>query len=160
LQINPELFYSDEYNPILEDLIHRVLISESPILDSLLVQRIARAHGFQRSGRLIRERVLELVEKKYHLQLDAIDALYVWKNEQHRNDWIDYRIPETEADIRSIEEIAIEELRSAANNVHTEDKAVDVARMFGIRRLTNNARTKIELAIAKSSPPVIQDLNL
>lgn len=146
-QINPELFYSDEYNPVLATLIDRVLEHEAPILDTLLVQRIARAHGFMRSGRLIRERVLELTEQKYHLQIDAADALFVWQNEQHRQDWTHYRTPATDNDLRSIEEIAMEELNAAASTVSAEDQALEIARLFGVRRLTSSARSKIEEAI-------------
>lgn len=146
-QINAELFYSDEYDNILGTLVDRVLEQEAPILDSLLVQRIARAHGFSRSGRLIRERVLELVEKKYHLQLDATEALFVWQNEQHRQNWTHYRIPENDSDVRSIEEIAAEELRAAAGAVFAEDQALEVARLFNIKRLSSTARRKIEEAI-------------
>lgn len=146
-QINAELFYSDEYNPVLATLIDRVLAHEAPILDSLLVQRIARAHGFLRSGRLIRERVLELVEQKYHLQLDAAKALFVWKNEQHCQDWAHYRTPASDNDVRSIEEIAMEELKAAASIVSAEDHALEVARLFGVKRLTSTARSKIEEAI-------------
>ncbi|MEB0031356.1 DUF3320 domain-containing protein [Undibacterium sp. RTI2.1] len=146
-QINAELFYSDEYNSVLATLIDRVLAHEAPILDSLLVQRIARAHGFLRSGRLIRERVLELVEQKYHLQLDAAKALFVWKNKQHCQDWAHYRTPASDNDVRSIEEIAMEELKAAASIVSAEDHALEVARLFGVKRLTSTARSKIEEAI-------------
>jgi very-short-patch-repair endonuclease len=146
-QINSALFYSDEYDPILGTLIDRVLEHEAPILDSLLVQRIARAHGFSRSGRLIRERVLEFVEKKYHLQLDATEALFVWQNEQHCQNWTHYRIPENDSDVRSIEEIAIEEIRAAASAVLAEDQVLEVARLFNVKRLSSTARRKIEEAI-------------
>lgn len=146
-QINPELFYSDEYDPVLADLIDRVLAHEAPILDSLLVQRIARAHGFMRSGRLIRERVLELVEQKYHLQRNAAEDLFVWLNESHRQEWAHYRAPATENDVRSIEEIALEELKAAASTVSAEDQALEVARLFGIKRLNSTARSKIEESI-------------
>ncbi|RUQ44363.1 DUF3320 domain-containing protein, partial [Corynebacterium pseudodiphtheriticum] len=67
-KIRADAFYTEEYDPILIELIYHVLSHEAPILDSLLVQRIARAHGFQRSGRLIRERVLELTERYHHLK--------------------------------------------------------------------------------------------
>ncbi|BCL74998.1 hypothetical protein JHS3_07340 [Jeongeupia sp. HS-3] len=146
-QINPEKFYSDEYDAILASLIDRVLAHEAPILDSLLMQRIARVHGFQRSGRLIRERIIKLVERKYHMQLDSADAVFVWTDEQHRQSWASYRTPATEDDVRSIEEIVTEELKAAASVVSTEDKALEIARLFGVRRLTSSARNKIEDAI-------------
>jgi len=31
------------------------------------VQRIARAHGFQRSGRIIRDRVMPIAEHSFHM---------------------------------------------------------------------------------------------
>ncbi|WP_137889156.1 DUF3320 domain-containing protein [Pseudomonas sp. 2FE] len=145
-RIDADLFHLEEYDSVLTALIERVLIQEAPILDSLLVQRIARAHGFQRSGRLIRERVLDLAKRNHHLQADPIEDQFVWRTEQDVATWSRYRIPATDEDIRSIEEIAFEELRTAAYGVKSEDRPVEVARLFGVRRLTGAARARVELA--------------
>jgi hypothetical protein len=39
--------------------------------ENLLVQRIARAHGFQRSGRIIRDRVMSLAETRNFIETEA-----------------------------------------------------------------------------------------
>lgn len=52
-EIDPEKFYETNYDTVLIKLIHQVLATEAPIAENLLIQRIARAHGFQRSGRII-----------------------------------------------------------------------------------------------------------
>jgi hypothetical protein len=56
--------------------------------------------------------------------------------------WRWARAPASENDIRQIEEIALAELRVVARG----DDPVEVARSFGIRRLTAAARVRIEMA--------------
>ncbi|WP_163001729.1 DUF3320 domain-containing protein [Pseudomonas viridiflava] len=65
--IEVQQFHVPEYTPILRQIIEEVLRQEAPILNALLVQRVARAHGFQRSGRLIRGRVLEQADQHHHV---------------------------------------------------------------------------------------------
>ena len=150
-RINAEAFYSPEYDAVLAELIEHVLLQEAPILDSVLVQRVARAHGFQRSGRLIRERVLDLTEQNHHLRTDPVDGLFVWHSESDIAGWNKYRIPATLDDGRSVEEIAAEELLMVASLISAGDKPLEIAKTFGVKRLTGAARERIELAIKSMS---------
>ncbi|VVP81086.1 hypothetical protein PS914_02199 [Pseudomonas fluorescens] len=143
-RINADLFHSPEYTPVLMEVIHHVLQQEAPILDSLLVQRVARAHGFQRSGRLIRDRVLELAERNHHLQNSGPDEQFVWHSQADVQTWSSYRVPFSANDVRSVEEIAAEELRVAAALVDAGDPALEIARLLGVKRLTGLARERIE----------------
>ncbi|MFC7557115.1 DUF3320 domain-containing protein [Pseudoroseomonas wenyumeiae] len=56
-----ELFYEEDYLPQLAELVAHEIASHGPIRDDRLAQRIARAHGFQKTGRRILERVLAVV---------------------------------------------------------------------------------------------------
>lgn len=143
-RINADLFHTPEYTSVLMEVIHHVLQQEAPILDSLLVQRIARAHGFQRSGRLIRDRVLELAERNHHLQKAGPDEQFVWHSQEDVATWSSYRVPVSANDARSVEEIAAEELRVAAALVDAGDQALEIARLLGVKRLTGPARERIE----------------
>jgi len=69
--VDPEKFYVGGYDETLKALIADVLNAEAPVLDTTLVQRIAYVHGFSRAGRLIRERVMEIVDQQYHVATDA-----------------------------------------------------------------------------------------
>lgn len=142
--IDAEQFHLPSYTPVLRQLIGEVLRQEAPILDALLVQRVARAHGFQRSGRLIRDRVLELAEQRHHLQDAGFDEVFVWQAEGDVPGWSTYRVPVSANDARSIEEIAAEELRMAATTVDAGDPALEIARLLGVKRLTGAARERIE----------------
>ncbi|MCK0546996.1 DUF3320 domain-containing protein [Pseudomonas syringae] len=142
--IQADQFHLPGYTPVLRQLIEEVLRQEAPIRDSALIQRIARAHGFQRSGRLIRDRVLELAEQHHYVQQAGFEEVFVWHSEGDVAGWTTYRVPASSEDTRAIEEVAAEELRIAATGVDAEDKALEVARLFGIKRLTGPARQRME----------------
>jgi very-short-patch-repair endonuclease len=76
--IEPERFYDPCYDTALIALIAQVLTAESPITEALLVQRIARAHGFQRAGRIIRDRVMALTERLHHVEEERGGGRFVW----------------------------------------------------------------------------------
>jgi hypothetical protein len=142
--IQPEQFHLPHYSPVLRQIIEEVLRQEAPILDTLLVQRIARAHGFQRSGRLIRDRVLELAEQHHYVLQEGFEEAFVWHAEGDVMEWSTYRVPASANDARSIEEIAAQELRIAASIIDSGDRVLEVARLLGVRRLTGAARERIE----------------
>lgn len=57
--------------------------------------------------------------------------------------WNIYRVPEREEDIRFIEEIAPEEISAAARSIQSDDAITDIARTFGIRRLSAAAKSRL-----------------
>lgn len=149
-QLSPDHFHEPSYDSTLARLIQRILQREAPILDTLLVQRVARAHGFQRAGRLIRERVLDLIERNHHVQADPQQGYFVWLNADDVVQWKHHRLPQSPEDMRSVEEIDMHELRSAARSIVQGDRVIEIARSFGIRRVTTQARSRIEYAIKTS----------
>ncbi len=126
----------------LVELIAQVLTAEAPIAEALLVQRIARAHGFQRAGRIIRDRIMTLTEHLHHVEEEVGGGRFVWINSISPSTWRWARPPASDDDIRQIEEIALVELRVAARGADP----VEVARSFGIRRLSASARARMEMA--------------
>lgn len=149
--IDAEHFYADEYEDTLRQLVTHTLEQEAPILDSLLVQRIARLHGFGRAGRLIRTRVLEIIDKHHFIKADKIDGDFVWISQQQSEGWHMARSPETDDDMRSMNEIAYEEIVPMVDKVHGEDKAAEIAKGFGFKRVTSSARERIE-AVMRAYP--------
>ncbi|WEN13780.1 DUF3320 domain-containing protein [Rhodanobacter sp. AS-Z3] len=143
--LRPESFQDASYDDTLEKCIQEVLEQEAPILDKVLVDRVARAHGFRRSGRLIRERVLDIAERRYHFQLDPEPERghFVWLAADDPGRWCAYRVPEREEDVRSIEELAPEEIMAAAQSIQSDDAVVDIARTFGVRRLSASAKDRL-----------------
>jgi len=120
---------------------------EAPIAVDLLVQRIARAHDFKRSGRLIRERGLALVDDHFHQREDPVNGSFVWLNEDGPGAMISFRIPSDGEVARCIEEIPSEEILSAAIHAGEECSSAQIARTFGTKRLTTTSKERIERVI-------------
>ncbi|MGV8864548.1 MAG: DUF3320 domain-containing protein [Pseudomonas sp.] len=62
LGIDPDAFFEASYANTLEALIDHVISEEGPILDVNLARRIARAHGWVRTGSKIRDRVTTVAQ--------------------------------------------------------------------------------------------------
>jgi very-short-patch-repair endonuclease len=140
--MDAEQFYEPTYNDVLKALIAHVLVTEAPIAEALLVQRIARAHGFQRAGRIIRDRVMALAANMHFVEHEPGGGCFVWTDAASRSTWNRARLPATPADVRQIEDIALAELRVARRG----QESVWVARQFGVRRLSTSAKARIEAA--------------
>jgi very-short-patch-repair endonuclease len=151
--LQPDSFHDASYDSMLENCIREVLEQEAPILDKVLVDRIARAHGFKRSGRLICERVLDLAERHYHFQPDPEPehGHFVWLSADDPARWNIYRVPEREEDIRFIEELAPEEIIAAAQSIQSDDAMIDIARTFGIRRLSASANGRLRRVLGANA---------
>jgi very-short-patch-repair endonuclease len=146
--IDPENFYSDSYDATLVELLKETLRLEAPIASDLLIQRIARAHDFKRTGRLIRERVLALVDDHFHLGKDLIGGNFVWLTEEAPDLAIPIRTAKSGENLRNIEEIPCEEIIAAAIHAGVGCSAFQIARIFGIRRMTSPGKERIDRAIA------------
>jgi very-short-patch-repair endonuclease len=146
-RIEPARFQEPAYSPTLREMIARVIAQEAPIRDDALVERIARAHGIRRSGRLVRERVLSLASGSAHLGTEpGGDAVFVWPDAGLAESWSRARYPASESDIRPLEEIALAELGAALRACSAEDPETEVARRFGIRRLSAAGRQRLARA--------------
>lgn len=140
-EIDAELFYDSAYNAVLRRLIAHVVGCEGPIAIDQLIERVARAHGFQRSGNRIRGRIEALARKEHCIVADG-EQSFVWRSIEALEKGVEARFPVSEEDIRLIDEIASAELRATRL-----DDPVEIARRFGVRRLSASARKRIELAI-------------
>lgn len=138
-RIDPARFYEPDYGDILRELVAHVVEREGPIAETLLVQRIARAHGFQRAGRVIQVRVGQIAAHRHHICPDG----FVWRDADGPGAWTIARYPATEKDVRAVEDIAPAELRAGGSA-----DPVEIARRFGVRRLAAGARARIERALA------------
>ncbi len=150
LIVDPARFHEPGYTATLRAMIERVIEDEAPIRDDLLVERIARAHGFRRSGRVIRDRVISIARAAAHLEVEDRNANFVWPNSAAVEQWSEARYPATTHDIRAIEDISNRELAAALRGCVSDDHPAEAARAFGLRRLSAPARERLRRAI----PPV------
>ncbi|HEX7348464.1 MAG TPA: DUF3320 domain-containing protein [Rhodanobacteraceae bacterium] len=154
-RLRPEAFQEPSYQTVLQDVIRSVLEAEAPILDRTLVDRVSRAHGFKRSGRLIRDKVLTIARLHHYFRHDPDAGVgdFVWLSAGDPARWDVFRVPDVgDASTRTIEEIPTEEIAVAARSVHGDDLPMAIAHAFGTRRLTASSRARLERVVQSLSP--------
>lgn len=148
VDLDAAIFYEAAYTPVLERLVRRVVETEAPLRLESLVNRIARAHGFKQSGRVIRERVEGLIHGVFPILPDPDGLPFVWPDWSAVETWSRVRLPDGEEAIRFIDEIPHAELKALARRVTGSNRAIEIARRLGIRRLSAVARARLDTAIA------------
>lgn len=154
ITISPPQFYDTSYNATLRQLIAHVLTLEAPIRLDMLALRIARAHGFQRTGGRILERVKSQIPRGHKTTKDG-DYAVVWSAGQSASEWTTFRAP-SEMFQRSIDEIPFQELIALAvaslNACNNEDDAlVLMAREIGIKTFRATGRQRARKALASAA---------
>ena len=143
-RIDKARFQEPAYTPVLREMIARVVAQEAPIRDDLLVERVARAHGIQRNGKHIRERVLTLARGGAYMRSEEPGgAVFVWPSAETEQAWARARFPAQSRDIRQLEDISLAEIGAALRDCGGEDPLSEAARRFGVRRLSASARQRI-----------------
>ncbi|WP_138468940.1 DUF3320 domain-containing protein [Poseidonocella sp. HB161398] len=143
---DPERFYDPDYGPELEALIAEIVRDEGPLPLTLLGRRVAAAHGWQRTGRRIAERVRNaLGQVELHPEEDTE---FVWELGRHA-----IRVPFRPGLDRALREISRSEIAGlcdahAAELDAEEDPPLLLARLAGISRLSSDARSYLEACLA------------
>ena len=150
-QADPEQFFEFGYRNILRTMVEAVVETESPLRADVLAQRIARAHGWLRTGGRIRERI--------DLHLRGLDITaessgeFVWKAGTQR-EILAYRQPANAEARRSIADIPLAELTSIvlenSDVLEEPDPARAVAQLLGVERLAVASRTRLDEALARA----------
>ena len=147
LPLDPNAFYEPGYTPTLDDLIRQIIAMEGPILASNLVKRVSAVHGFQRTGRRIRQRVLERAHTHFSTTNEEVGEFF-WPPETNASQWEIYRLPASSADRRAPNEIPMEELVALAQAYRDEQGPTRaMARALGIARLSSQHRERLNQAL-------------
>ena len=133
-------------------MVEQIVALDGPVRDTVLARRIARAHGWQRTGARIQERVSSLALSFLSATEEDVGVFF----------WAADRGPDLpvvfsgEGDTsRSVEEICIAELRSLAKMVVADGLAGDgavaaMARRLGMRHVRTASRKRLEQALANT----------
>lgn len=153
---NPERFFDSEYNDTLSAMIAHVIEHEGPVLDTLLARRIARAHGWLRTGGRIRERVFQIARARYRTSDEEVGSFY-WPDHLNPAAEAPFRAPAEEDSVRAADEISLQELASLARAViargaQGESRYTAMAHALGLQKLGAASRARLTLALQAVSP--------
>ena len=121
-----------------------------PIHEEILARRIARYHGFKKTGRKIRELVSRLAKDSHHLTKETVGIFYWGKNLLECNN-MPCRYQERDAEMRNVEYICREELRTINDRLGIAGDVVSLSRKLGMSRLREPSRKRLEEALKKES---------
>jgi hypothetical protein len=141
-----ERFFDRSQDDAVKEMIDFVIAAEGPLRDDLLVKRVVRGYGFKRTGRKLRDRVLDLTTSRYETTSDA-GGVFFWPDHTSPEQWKTFRAPVEEEDFRPVTEICFEELAALARkvlNVGAEDPAREMGRVMGLARLDSATRHRLE----------------
>lgn len=146
---DPSRFYDREYEPILRSMVESTLKQEAPIYEDVLVVRIARAHGFQRSGDRIQNAVSKVLGKRYRKTHEDGRAV-IWADNSPEGRLVSYR--ESQPEVRSHADTPIAELASLALpfirvRLSDEDILYRIASHFQLGRLREPTRVRFQTAV-------------
>mgnify|MGYP002073650803 FL=1 len=150
--VSAERFFEPAYDDVLQRMVASVVNLEGPVLDDVLAQRIARAHGFQRTGSRIRGRVEQIAQRNFANSKEAAGTFY-WAAGVLPGAEVPFRWPADDESARSVEQICTQEIVSLARWVlgtgqTGEDALIAMARELGLARLRAASRARLEAVLA------------
>ncbi|WP_244471056.1 DUF3320 domain-containing protein [Microvirga massiliensis] len=146
---DPDLFYDPSHRPKLRAMVHHVIRVEGPIFDDVLVQRIARAHGFKRAAGRIREIVLGVVSPAI-VRTEENGRTVFWPEGSDTGRPFPFR--QSGPDVRGHADIPLHELASLAERFakdgYDEETVIRlISERFGLSRLNQSTRSRFEAAL-------------
>jgi hypothetical protein len=142
----PDLFFAGSYDRRLLGMITTVVEAEGPVRDEVLARRIARAHGWMRTGTRILNRVVELTVKHFETETESV-GLFIWPKRLTEKSAITFRSPVV-GTARQVDEVSLAELKVLANRFrdqgHDEEEAlIGMSRELGLLRARATSRERL-----------------
>jgi very-short-patch-repair endonuclease len=151
IKADPDCFFEFTYRPTLQAMVDAVMDAEAPVRDDVLAQRVARVHGWLRTGARIREQIT------LHLrtldQTEETSGTFLWKPGSVAMR-VPFRRPQGPDHRRGLAEISIAELAdfviSHPDVLDEEDPPLVYARLMQVERLAAPSRERLLEAIARA----------
>jgi hypothetical protein len=147
--VDADAFYDASYEDRLRQMVEQLTAIEGPVRDTVLARRIARAHGWQRTGARIQDRVSAIAMSCLKSTEEDV-GVFFWAHDRGPEMPFVFRgAPDVE---RSVEEICMAELVSLAKLVSVEGKTGDnaviaMAHRLGLHRVRAASRSRFEKAL-------------
>ena len=148
--LDQDNFYEPSGKQIIKKQVDEIIELEAPIYDQVLKKRIARAWGFTRTGGNIQRILDSCLPAKLNVTNHGEDKVY-WAEEQIPEEYSFYRVPNSDENHRSIDEIPPEELANAMFEILTDFNSCDkdilyreTVKLFGLAVVTAKARKYLD----------------
>lgn len=148
---DPDSFFEYSYRSTIQAMVDAIAEHEAPLREEVLAQRIARAHGWLRTGARIRDQIAHHLRRLE--RTDEKPGAFLWKPGT-----ISARVPfrpaQSEIHRRALSDICLAELvdsvLSHRSALDEPDPPLVYARLLHLERLAASSRERLEEAIARA----------
>ncbi len=146
-------FFDVSYLPTLTEIVLRTLREAGPIREDILVQTVSRLHGFGRTGKDIRERIVQTVSPSVVRTTEDVGT-FLWPEGTSPEGDVPFRrpAPGEAVDPGAIPLPALIRLARSfpINDLSDEDIVVGMRNACGMGRMGAATRARLEAALAKA----------
>ncbi|PJJ17449.1 AAA domain-containing protein [Janthinobacterium sp. 67] len=147
--MNADTFFDASYDDQLRHMIEQIVDLDGPSRDTVLARRIARAHGWQRTGARIQERVSSIALSCLKFTEEDV-GMFFWARDREPERAILFNHDGKGG--RNVDEICMAELISLAQLVAREGRAGDdavmaMAKRLGMHHVRASSRKRLETAL-------------
>ncbi|MCE7509572.1 DUF3320 domain-containing protein [Alloalcanivorax xenomutans] len=142
-QADPELFYQPTYDDLLKEMVLHVIDLEGPIHEEVLVRRIAREHGFQRAGRQIKDRVMQIAEQHRAVTQEGVGSFH-WPETSETAAKRFARTQGRDDETKKLDYICAEEINEILAACGDAGQFTEFCQALGIGRLTQQMKSRLE----------------
>lgn len=150
VQLNPDLFYEREYLPVLEGACARIIDKIGPITFRHLSTKIARMHGFNRTGSQIKKQVWAAIAKKRVYTPSPNGEKVFWPQAIKPQEMIPFRGMKLFGEERKWQDIPYPErlgLATSVTHLGLEEAVSGLARKLELGRLHKSTKDELEQLI-------------
>ncbi|MEQ8661051.1 MAG: DUF3320 domain-containing protein, partial [Gammaproteobacteria bacterium] len=143
---DPALFHTDAYRPRLAAMLEHLIDTEGPIHEEVLLRRIARHHGFRRTGDQIRQTILGVLGRRRPAAKED-SGRFFWPKGSTNDSRPPARFEGREDDLAEVDHICRHELCAIRDRLGIGNDPVELARALGIGRVTDRIRGRLAKAL-------------
>jgi hypothetical protein len=148
---DPDAFFEFSYRSTLQAMVDAIVAHEAPVREDALAQRIARAHGWLRTGARIRDQIARHLRRFERTQ--ETPGVFLWQPGTVSSRF-PFRQPVSEEHRRALSDICLPELVDFVLSHHLAldeaDPPLVFARLLQVERLAASSRERLEEAIASA----------
>jgi len=143
---DPRRFYDEDYHPMLRSIGCKIIDRAGPITFKHLSDRIARLHGFQRTGSEIKRVVWTAMNGARQRSREDDDMEIYWPEGTDVVEWIDFRGLKVDGEARSLHDVPLPERLGLAREILKQEHPepdLAIGRALGLSRLRTKTRWEL-----------------
>ena len=159
-EVEPSRFYDDAYKETLRSIVLDIIDSEGPIISTYLCERVARLHGFQRTGSQIKETIQSALKGTRARSHGTGDDAVFWPKNAAVSEWVAFRGLTLQGESRAWADVPKPEKLGLARMIVSKSLADPENAMreaIGMTRLRSRTRVEINKLLEEARTQLVAE---